>query len=69
MRIVNTSYTLGILLVGSVALLYLLFSERLPDQTPHQSMRAGRIVVTSPLFWLVVGVHIASAILTGAVVN
>lgn len=69
MRIVNISYTLGIFLIGSVALLYLLFSERLPDQTPHQSMRAGRIAVTSPLFWLVVGVHIASAILTGAVVN
>lgn len=66
MRIVDISYTLGILLIGTVALLYLLLSERLPDQTPHQSMRAGRIVVTSPLFWLLSAVHIGSALLAGA---
>ncbi len=65
MRIVNISYTLGVFLIGAVALLYLLFSERLPDQTPHQSMRAGRLVVTSPLFWLVVGVHLAAALFAG----
>lgn len=65
LRIVNISYTLGILLIGSVALLFLLVTERLPVQTPHQSMRAGRLVLSSPLFWLLAAVHIASALLAG----
>ena len=66
MRIVNISYTLGILLIGSVALLYLLATERLPDQTPHQSMRSGRLVAASPLFWILFAVHIGAAVLAGA---
>lgn len=66
MRIVNISYTLGILLIGAVALLYLLFTERLPDQTPHQSMRAGRLVAASPLFWILFAVHVGAALLAGA---
>ncbi len=63
MHIVNISYTLGVLLIGSVSLLYLLVTERLPDQMPHQSMRAGRIAFTSPLFWLLTAVHIAAAVM------
>ena len=63
--IVSISYTLGVLLIGSVSLLYLFVTERLPDQTPHQSMRAGRIAFTSPLLWLLISVHIASGLLAG----
>ena len=63
MHIVNISQMLGILLIGSVALLYLLVTERLPDQTPHQSMRSGIIVITSPLFWLLTAVHIGTGLL------
>lgn len=65
MHIVSISYTLGVLLIGSVSLLYLFVTERLPDQTPHQSMRAGRIAFTSPLLWLLISVHIASGLLAG----
>ena len=65
MHIVNISYTLGILLLGSISLLYLLVTERLPDQTPHQSMRTGRLAFTSPLLWLLAAVHIASGVLAG----
>lgn len=63
MRIINISYMLGILLIGSVALIVLLATERLPEQTPHQTMRAGRLVLSSPLFWLLAAVHIASGLL------
>lgn len=57
-RIVNISYTLGVLAIGSVAALYLFTTERLPEQTPHQSLRCGRIAAGSPLLWILVGVHL-----------
>lgn len=59
-RIVHISYTLGVLAIGSVAMIYLLSTERLPDQTPHQSLRSGRIAVTAPLLWILIGVHLAA---------
>lgn len=59
-RIVNMVYILAVLLFGTVSLLYLLFSERLPDQTPHQSLRSFRIAASSPLLWLLIGVHIVA---------
>ena len=64
-RIINISYMLGVLLIGSVSVLYLVFTERLPEQTPHQSMRAGRGVVTTPLFWLLTSVHVGLGVLAG----
>lgn len=57
-RIINISYTLGVVAIGSVAALYLFTTERLPDQTPHQSLRCGRIAAASPLLWILVGVHL-----------
>ena len=71
MRIVNISQMLAILLIGSVALLYLIATERLPNQTPHQSMRSGVLVMTSPLFWILILVHLGMALLasTGAALH
>lgn len=66
MRIVNISYTLGILLIGTVALLYLLMTERMPSQTPHQSMRSGRIAAGLPLFWVLTLTHIGLALFASA---
>ena len=61
-RIVNISYTLGVLALGSVAAIILFVSERLPDQTPHQRMRSSRLVWSSPLLWVLVGIHITLSI-------
>ncbi|MBR4200202.1 MAG: CPBP family intramembrane metalloprotease [Oscillospiraceae bacterium] len=59
-RIFDMSYTLGVFALGAVALLVFLVTEKIPDSTPHQRTRSGRIAVTSPLLWLVIGSHIAA---------
>ena len=55
-------YTLVVLLLGTVALCYMLLTEHLPDLTPHQSTRTKRLVVTAPLFWLLVITHVGLAV-------
>lgn len=62
-RIANMAYMLGILALGSVAALYLCFTERLPDDTPHQRIRGTRMVLSVPLLVVLIGVHIFSAFL------
>lgn len=52
---------LFVLLLGSVSLFYMLLTERMPDLTPHQSARTKRLVVTAPLFWVLIAVHIGMA--------
>ena len=54
-------YILLVLLLGTVSLFYMLLTERLPDQTPHQSARSKRLVMTAPLFWVLVAVHLGMA--------
>ncbi|MBP0966208.1 MAG: CPBP family intramembrane metalloprotease, partial [Oscillospiraceae bacterium] len=51
-------YTLVVLLLGTVSLFYMLLTERMPDLTPHQSARSKRLVMTAPLFWVLVAVHL-----------
>ena len=51
-------YTLVVLLLGTVSLFYMLLTERIPDLTPHQSARSKRLVMTAPLFWVLVAVHL-----------
>lgn len=63
-RTANMLYQLAILLLGTITFGYLAFTERLPDQTPHQSIRSMRIAVTSPLFWALIASHFVSAWLT-----
>ena len=53
--------TLLVLLLGTVSLFYMLLTERMPDLTPHQSARTKRLVVTAPLFWILIAVHIGMA--------
>ena len=60
-RMVTMIYSLAILALGSICFLYFAGTERLPDNTPHQSTRTARIAVTSPLLWLLIGVHIAAS--------
>ena len=60
-RTVNMIYTLLMLLLGTVSLFYMLLTERMPDITPHQSARTKRLVVTAPLFWILVAVHLGMA--------
>ncbi len=52
---------LFVLLLGTVSLFYMLLTERMPDLTPHQSERTKRLVVTAPLFWVLIAVHIGMA--------
>ena len=52
---------LFVLLLGTVSLFYMLLTERMPDLTPHQSARTKRLVVTAPLFWVLIAVHIGMA--------
>lgn len=54
-------YTLAILLLGTVSLFYMLLTERLPELTPHQSTRSKRLLMTAPLFWVFVLVHLGMA--------
>ncbi len=62
-RTVNMVYMLTVLVLGTVAVLFLLATERLPDNTPHQNLRGMRIALTSPLFSALLAVHIVSALL------
>lgn len=57
-RIAALSYSAAAAVFGLIALIYLLATQRLPDQMPHQSIRAGRVAVTSPLLWVLVAVHV-----------
>lgn len=61
-RTVSMIYTLAVLALGSICFLYMLLTERLPDNTPHQSTRSLRIAVTSPLLWVLIGVHVAASL-------
>ena len=47
--------------VVCIALVVLLTSERMPDQTPHQRTRSGRIAASNPLFWLLIAAHLGMA--------
>ena len=47
-----------VLLLGTVALFYMLLTEQMPDLTPHQSARSKRLVMTAPLFWVLIVVHL-----------
>ena len=67
-RTVSMVYMLTILALGSICFLYLIATERLPDNTPHQSTRTLRVAVTSPLLWVLIGVHIAASVM-GAYLN
>lgn len=51
-------YSLGLLLIGAVILALMLLTELLPVPTPHQSMRGWRLVLSTPLFWLLISMHI-----------
>lgn len=53
-------FSLVIAALGTVALLYLAITERLPDRTPHQGFRGMRIVLTAPLFWALICAHLLS---------
>ena len=61
-RIADLSSMLGILLLGTAALLYLLMTEHLPEKTPHQCMRGMRLAAASPLFWAFLCMHAAMMI-------
>lgn len=60
-RTANMLYQLAILLLGTIAFGYMALTERLPDQTPHQSIRSMRIAGTSLLFWVLIAVHFVAA--------
>ena len=62
-RMFNLVYMLAVLAIGTVAALFLLVTERLPDNTPHQNLRGMRLALTTPLFPALIAVHIVSAIL------
>ena len=57
-RTVRMIYSLTVLLIGSAAVLYLFAAHRLPDNTPHQSIRSARVAFSSPLLWMLIFVHI-----------
>ncbi len=61
-RTADLSYTLLLLLLGSAAFFYLILTERLPDQTPHQAMRGMRLAAGCPLFWAFLCMHAAVVI-------
>ncbi len=56
-------YSLVMLALGSICFFYFAVTERLPDNTPHQSIRSFRIAAASPLLWALLGVHIGTAVL------
>ncbi len=47
-----------ILFGGLAMLIYTLICERLPDNTPHQSIRSGRIACSAICLWLTAGIHL-----------
>ena len=57
-RTADMLYTMLVLLLGTVALFYMLLTEQMPDLTPHQSARSKRLVMTAPLFWVLIVVHL-----------
>ena len=51
-------YALGIAAVGTVCFLYFFATERMPMQTPHQTARSGRIILTTPLLPALIAAHL-----------
>ena len=64
-RIVLMSASLSVLALGTVAAVYLFLTERLPDNTPYQSMRGGRVTLGSPLLWVLIAAQIGAAVYPG----
>ena len=64
-RTVLMSASLSVLALGSVAVIYLFVTERLPDNTPYQSLRGGRVTAGSLMLWLLIAVHIGAAAFSG----
>ena len=64
-RLALMSTSLSVLALGSAAVIYLFVTERLPDNTPYQSLRGGRVTLGSPVLWLLVAAHISAAVFSG----
>lgn len=57
---VGLVYFIGVILIaGTTSLLLLGITDRLPAPTPHQSMRGWRLVLTNPMLWLFLLLHIS----------
>lgn len=63
MNTVEMIYTLGVLGLGSACAVYLFATQRLPDQTPYQSIRSLRVAMGSPVIWLLIAAHVGMAVL------
>ena len=64
-RVVLMSASLSVLALGTVAAVYLFLTERLPDNTPYQSLRGGRVTWGSPLLWALIAANVGAAVYTG----
>ena len=64
-RVVLMSASLSVLALGTVAAVYLFLTERLPDNTPYQSLRGGRVTLGSPLLWALIAANVGAAVYTG----
>ena len=62
-RRVDMISTLTVVMLGTIAFLFLCITERLPVRTPHQSIRGLRIIASSPMIWVLLTVHFLSAVL------
>ena len=51
-------FMLTVVMFGGASLIWLLVSEHLPDQTPHQRSRSLRVAAASPLLWVLVSMHL-----------
>ena len=64
-RVALMSVSLSVLALGTVAAVYLFLTERLPDNTPYQSLRSGRVTLGSPLLWILIAANVGAAFYTG----
>jgi len=62
LRTVEMTAMLGILLLGTASVFYLLLTEHMPEKTPHQCMRGIRLAAGSPLFWAFLCMHAAAMV-------
>lgn len=63
MSTVMMIYTLAVIGLGTACAAFLFATQRLPDQTPHQSIRSLRVAAASPVLWLLIATHVGMAVL------
>ena len=59
---VQLIYTVAVLIIGTACAVYLFTTQRLPDATPYQSIRGMRVAARSPVLWLLIAVHLGTAV-------